>query len=116
MSGDFRMSLVRGKIMNSSLHIGGLIAVGFDSQVKFMLTVSHSGRRLYELSTMKMVERDSMIVYPQDNLILGIGPIIDLMINVQEKDYDNETLHGQSPDGKFLFRYDDGILSLTKCT
>jgi len=99
--------------MNTSLHIGGLFAVGFDDACRYMLAVSHSGRGVYDTGTWVKVSRDATVVFPENGRISGIGPIERSLIVVQEKDYGAETLEGISPNNKFRYRYEDGILYIT---
>ena len=98
--------------MIASLHIGGLFAIGFDELCKYMITVSHSGRGVYEVEGWNKVARDLTVVYPMNGEIRGIGPLENIIIKVQGKDCDADKLSGKSPDGKYIFEYDDGILAI----
>ena len=56
------------------LHLGGLMAVGFDATGKYLLTVSHSGRGVFSTESWERVARDYELVYPEEGIALGIGP------------------------------------------
>lgn len=96
--------------MPQYLHIGGLVAAGFDSSGTFLLTVSHSGRGLYAVGTWERVARDSTLTYPNQGRILGIGPIQDQIIEVVETH--NELLRLSSPDGVYRLEYQEGAIEI----
>lgn len=93
------------------LHVGGLVAAGFDSNGAFLLTVSHSGRGLYAVGTWERVARDNTLAYPEQGRALGIGPIQDQIIEVAET-Y-NEVLRLSSPDGAYGLEYQEGSIAIT---
>lgn len=92
------------------LHVGGLVAAGFDSRGTFLLTVSHSGRGLYAVGTWECVARDYTLIYPNQGRVLGIGPIQDQIIEVVETH--NELLRLSSPDGAYRLEYQEGTIGI----
>jgi hypothetical protein len=92
------------------LHIGGLVAAGFDSAGAFMLTVSHSGRGIYSTSTWERLARDESLAYPEGGHAFGIGPLHGVRIPVTEVDYDTGILRFSSLDGSTSCEYESGIL------
>lgn len=93
------------------LHIGGLIAAGFDPSGRFLLTVSHDGRGIFDATTWKRVARDPAPAYPENGHAVGIGPIAGLSIPVVER-YDVPVLEFVGSDGS-LFYYEYGMLTVT---
>jgi hypothetical protein len=92
------------------LHVGGLVAMGFDATGKFLLTVSHSGRGVFSTESWERVARDAALAYPTDGKAIGIGPIDGQMIGVEERDERRDRIEMQSPDGRFrLVGESDGI-------
>jgi hypothetical protein len=96
--------------MMKHLHIGGLVAAGFDPSGKYLLTVSHDGRGVFSTATWERVARDPAFAYPTDGQAVGIGPIEGLSIPVTEMDYDTGDLRFSSPDGTCSFEYESGSL------
>lgn len=92
------------------LHVGGLVAAGFDPSGTFLLTVSHSGRGLYAVGTWERVARDYTLTYPSQGQVLGIGPIQDQIIEVAETH--NELLRLSSPDGLYCIEYQEGAIGV----
>jgi hypothetical protein len=82
------------------LLVGGLVAMGFDSTGKFLLTVSHSGRGVFSTDTWERVARDSKLCYPEDGKSRGIGPLDGQVIEVVKRDETRDTIEMTSPDGK----------------
>jgi hypothetical protein len=68
------------------LFVGGLVAIGFDASGRFLLTVSHSGRGVFEVGTWVRVARDSRLAYPDAGRAIGIGPIDGQVIEVLARD------------------------------
>lgn len=96
--------------MNSivaQLHVGGLVAVGVDSSDRYLLTVSHSGRGVFDTSTWQRVARDSALAYPVDGQAIGIGPLAGQTIPVREIDYELSTLTNAEV-GAFVISYEEG--------
>ena len=97
--------------MQITLHIGGLVAAGFDPSGRFLLTVSHAGRGVFNTATWERVARDSVLAYPEHGHAVGIGPIAGMSIPVVER-YDRPDLTFTGPDGS-LFCYESGTLYVT---
>jgi hypothetical protein len=100
--------------MSTSLHVGGLVAAGFDASGAYLLTVSHSGRGVFATDTWKRVARDSGPAYPTNGCAVGIGPIEGIAVGVKEKNYETGDLHLVSSDGSIVLDYDSGIITITK--
>ena len=96
-----------------SLHIGGLIAAGFDPTGMYLLTVSHSGRGVFATATWERVARDSDLAYPENGHAIGIGPIEGVSIPVTEIDCNTGVLRFSSTDGTINFEYESGTLTFT---
>ncbi len=95
------------------LHIGGLIAAGFDPTGTYLLTISHSGRGVFATATWERVARDSNLAYPENGHAIGIGPIDGVSIPVTEIDYDTGILRFSNPDGTSSFEYESGTLTVS---
>jgi len=95
------------------LHVGGLVAMGFDPSGEYLLAVSHSGRGVFSTRTWERVARDPALAYPEDGRAIGIGPIAGVSVPVTEMDYDNEQLSLRSPDGSVSLEYDSGTISVS---
>lgn len=87
--------------MSRFLMVGGLVAAGFDSTGKYLLTVSHSGRGLFRVTDWEKVARDLEIIYPENDQIKGIGPISGELVRIVQKDYETETFRLVAPDSSF---------------
>ncbi len=94
------------------LHVGGLVAIGFDPSGRYVLTVSHSGRGVFDTLTWQRVARDPALAYPEDGEAVGIGPLAGQRIKVSELDYDSETLHVVSPGGDYALSYGEGMIDV----
>lgn len=94
------------------LHVGGLVAVGFDPTGKYVLTVSHSGRGVFETRTWRRVARDPLLAYPTDGVAVGIGPVAGQRLMVSEIDYHEGTLDVVSPDGPYSLSYEEGTVTV----
>lgn len=81
------------------LHLGGLVAVGFDPAERFLLVVSHSGRGVFDTNTWQRVARDALLAYPNKGYVGGIGPIEGVAIAVTELASEDATLV-RSPTGR----------------
>jgi hypothetical protein len=101
--------------MNSTyLHVGGLVALGFDSTSKFLLVVSHSGRGVYSTDTWEKVGRDPSDAYPENGMSIGIPPIDGERIAIEEIDYETGELCLVTPDKKFILHYCDGMIEVRR--
>ena len=96
--------------MEATLHIGGLVTAGFDQSGRFLLTVSHDGRGVFDTSSWERVARDRNLAYPENGYAIGIGPISDLRIPVAERK-DSAELEFRCPDGS-LFYYSEGTVTI----
>ncbi|HEY0009585.1 MAG TPA: hypothetical protein VGB55_12735 [Tepidisphaeraceae bacterium] len=76
----------------AQLHVGGLVAVGVDPSGRYLLTVSHSGRGVFDTNTWQRVARDVEPGYPVDGRAEGIGPLAGQTIPVKEIDYDTSMM------------------------
>lgn len=95
------------------LHVGGLVAMGFDPSGEYLLTISHSGRGVFSTRTWQRLARDPALAYPKDGCGVGIGPIAGVAVEVTETNYDTEELALNSPDGKLLLKYDSGTITVS---
>jgi hypothetical protein len=92
------------------LHIGGLVAVGFDVSGNFLLTISHSGRGVFSTGDWSRVAREYEMAYPEGGVGIGIGPIAGQRIPVRELNSDHP-VRVSSPDGAWILHCEgDGIL------
>src|SRR5690348_14816697 len=92
------------------LFVGGLVAMGFDATGKYLLTVTHSGRGVFSTDSWERVARDTAITYPTDGTAIGIGPIANQVVRVEERDERRDRIEMRSPDGRFhLVGESDGI-------
>ncbi|MEX0726212.1 MAG: hypothetical protein WD065_08085 [Planctomycetaceae bacterium] len=76
------VAVIRQSSMTKHLFIGGLVAAGFDASGAYLLTVSHSGRGVFETTTWERVARDIHLAYPENGRAIGIGPIDGVSIPV----------------------------------
>src|SRR5262245_24377382 len=88
--------------MSTYLHIGGLVAAGFDATGAYLLTISHSGRGVYSIKTWERVARDMELAYPENEIGVGIGPIFGQAIRVTEMDFASGRMTLTSPDGRIV--------------
>ena len=99
--------------MTKHLLIGGLVPAGFDPMDAHLLTVSHSGRGVFDATSWERVARDSQLAYPKESRSSGIGPIEGVSILVNEIDYKTGHLRFSSPDGKLSLEYEEGTLTIS---
>ena len=92
--------------METYLHVGGLVAAGFDPTCEYLLTISHSGRGVFQTSTWTRVARDKKLAYPKGGFGIGIGPIDGQAIPITEKNYETGEMTIVSPDGRYLLDCD----------
>jgi hypothetical protein len=95
------------------LLVGGLVAMGFDSTGKFLLTVSHSGRGVFATGTWERVARDSELVYPVEGKVRGIGPIEGQVIDVRARDEMQDSIEMTSPDGRYRLIGESDSITIT---
>ena len=60
--------------MGCYLHIGGLVALGFDPSGEFLLVITHSGRGVFSTRTWERLSRSTELAYPEGGFGVGIGP------------------------------------------
>ncbi|MBN1499383.1 MAG: hypothetical protein JW982_04480 [Spirochaetes bacterium] len=82
--------------------IGGLVAIGFDSNEKYLLLVTHTGRGLFEIESMNRIARDYEVIYPNNSKIEGIGILQEKIIKVYEFDFNNK-LEVYTKSNKYKF-------------
>lgn len=88
--------------MERYLHIGGVVAVGFDPTVENLLVITHSGRGVFSTRTWERVARDIELAYPTGGVGVGIGPLDGQSIRVTEMDYDSGQMRVVSPGGRIV--------------
>jgi len=98
-----------------SVAMGSVIAIGFDSNIKYLLVVSRSGRYVYTLDTLDRVTRDYSSALPNKGCIEGVGPLSGQSIKVTELTSSSRELQLRSADEKYLVHYQPGTLTLIKC-
>jgi hypothetical protein len=101
-----------GTALTRYIHIGGLVAAGFDPTGQHLLTVSHAGRGVFAASNWERVARDAVLAYPSNGRAVGIGPIEGISIPVAEIDNATGILKFESPDGATVFEYESGMLEV----
>jgi hypothetical protein len=106
-----QLQIAADKKTDKYLHIGGLIAVGFDVTGAYMLAISHAGRGVFSTRTWELLARDRDVAYPTDNIGLGIGPIDGQAITIAELDSDHE-IRLMSPDGAFELECESSGIAL----
>jgi hypothetical protein len=99
--------------MPTYLHVGGLVAAGFDRTGQYLLTVSHSGRGVFAVGSWARVARDEVPAYPVQGHVEGIGPIEGQTVAVLETNYSSGELLLHSPDGSFTLAYESGVVTVS---
>jgi len=94
--------------MQTYLHIGGLVAVGFDSTGEHLLAISHSGRGVFSTRTWVRIARDASLAYPEGGTGIGIGPIDGQQIPVTVMRLDVGQISVTSPDGRIILNCESG--------
>ncbi|MGN6504275.1 MAG: hypothetical protein ACTHM6_01810 [Tepidisphaeraceae bacterium] len=97
----------------AQLHVGGLVAVGVDPSGRYLLTVSHSGRGVFETQTWQRVARDYELAYPADGQAVGIGPLAGQCLSVREINPNTGTLN-DAVFGRFTVSYEDGVVRVNR--
>ncbi len=100
-------------MVHTYLNVGGLVAMGFDPSGRYLLTVSHSGRGVFDTHNWQRVARDVELAYPINGLAKGIGPLTSQYIAVKELDYELGTLTVVSLDGVNHVFYEEGTITIT---
>lgn len=85
--------------MDRYLHLGGVVAVGFDPAGEYLLVITHSGRGVYSTRSWERVARNTELAYPERGIGVGIGPIDGQCIRITEMDYESGYMRAVSPDG-----------------
>jgi hypothetical protein len=98
------------------LLIGGLVAMGFDATGRYLLTVTHSGRGVFNTRNWERVARDTTVAYPTDGKAIGIGPIAGQVIGVQELDERRDRIEMRSPVGRFHLVGESNGITVTRHT
>jgi len=99
--------------MGRYLHIGGLVAVGFDPGAEYLLVVTHSGRGVFSTRTWDRVARSYELAYPKAGVCIGIGPIGGMYIPVTEMNYETGEMRVESPDGRFVLDCESSGIAVT---
>ena len=55
--------------MKTYLHVGGLVAAGFDPSGAYLLTITHSGRGVFATQTWSRVARNTELAYQNVALV-----------------------------------------------
>ena len=97
--------------MSKNIFVGGLVAIGFDESGEHMLTVSHSGRGVYSTRTWDRLARDNEVVYPEEGMVHGIGPVESKIISVAEE-YEGSELKVETPNQSHKLVYCEGTISV----
>ena len=88
--------------MEQYLHIGGVVAVGFDSTGEYVFVNTHSGRGVFSTRTWERVARDYEVVYPVDGFGDGIGPLDKQRIPITQMNYDTGKMTVVSSHGRIV--------------
>src|SRR4051812_12593163 len=97
----------------ATLHVGGVVAIGFDPTGRYALVISHSGRGVFDTQTWQRVARDPALAYPENGEAEGIGPLKGQRLKVSEINYDDSTLHVVGPNGDFAMSYAEGTIDVS---
>ncbi|MHB1561623.1 MAG: hypothetical protein ACYC61_29590 [Isosphaeraceae bacterium] len=84
------------------LHIGGVVAVGFDASGSYLLVITHSGRGVFSTRSWERLARDTELAYPVGGVGVGIGPIDGESIPVVEMNHDRGEMRVVDPRGRFV--------------
>jgi hypothetical protein len=99
--------------MNCYLHIGGVVAVGFDPSGQYLLVITHSGRGVFSTRTWERVARNTELAYPEGGVGIGIGPLDGQPMAVTEMDYDAGEMRVVSPDGRFVLECESSGIAVS---
>ena len=101
--------------MVHTINIGGLVAIGFSEDMKYMIVVGHSGTGIFNTNDWTKIARDSKANYPENSMVNGIGHLAGVKIKVEERDYLSEIFEGFSVDKLIKYKYNDGVLEVQRC-
>ncbi len=99
--------------MRTYLHVGGLVAVGFDPTGAYLLTITHSGRGVFSTRTWERLARDTELAYPEAGVGVGIGPIAGQAIPITEMDFNVGAMRVVSPDGRIILECESSGIAVT---
>lgn len=94
------------------LHVGGVIAMGFDSTGNFLLVVSHSGCGVYAVNTWEKVGRNFDSVSLEHGVVAAIPPIEDDLVPVKQINFETGELFLSSPNNDFSLCYREGTIEI----
>ncbi|SFI92300.1 hypothetical protein [Planctomicrobium piriforme] len=94
------------------LHVGGVVAMGFDPTAEYLLVISHSGRGVFSTCSWDRVARDPKLAYPTGGYGIGIGPIEGVRIPVVEMDYRTEKVSLSGRNGSLQLEYESGTITV----
>ena len=100
--------------MSTYLHIGGLVAAGFDPSGEYLLTITHSGSGVFSTRTWERVARNTELAYPEGGLGIGIGPIEGQSIPVTEMDSVTGNMRVVSGDGRIVLQCESSGIEVTE--
>lgn len=98
--------------MTTYLHIGGLVAAGFDGSGAYLLTITHSGRGVFSPQTWERVARNTELAHPEGSVCIGIGPIAGQAIRVTEMNFDRARCTLTSPDGRIVLECESSDIAV----
>lgn len=96
------------------LHIGGVVAVGFDPTGSYLLVITHSGRGVFSTASWDRVARSTELAYPFGGVGLGIGPIADQDIPVTEINYETGGMRVVGPGGRFVLECESSGIAVVE--
>jgi hypothetical protein len=99
--------------MKRYLHIGGVVAVGFDPCVEYLLVITHSGRGVFSTRTWERIARSTELAYPEGGVGVGIGPIGGQAIPVTVMDYESGHMRVVSPDGRIVLECESSGIAVS---
>jgi len=99
--------------MNRYLHIGGIVAVAFDSTEAYLLTITHSGRGVFRTGTWERVARDYELAYPEKGVGFGIGPIEGVPLPVAGMNFNTGEMRLVSQSGRYVLECESSGISIT---
>lgn len=99
--------------MDHYLHVGGVVAVGFDPTGEYLLVITHNGRGVFSTRDWVRVARNTEPAYPSRGAGVGIGPIADQVVPVTEMNYETGEMQVVSPDGRFVLDCESSGIAVT---